>query len=260
MIKFLSLGGDSLSKTDIRGLKIDNITMSEAVLMTENALEKGKKTVVFTPNAEIAQACSEDESIMKIISSADILLPDGAGILKAAKILGTPLREKVAGVDYGENVARMCAEKGYSLFILGGKPTVAEKAAENLRGRYPGLKIAGCRDGYFDKSPEGSEAVVNEINTAKADVLYVCLGFPAQEKWAMENTARLSPLVIACLGGSVDIYAGTAKRAPKLFISLHLEWLWRLIKQPSRIGRMMALPKYIIETKKYKRRKQKNSV
>ena len=260
MIKFLSLGGDSLSKTDIRGLKIDNITMSEAVLMTENALEKGKKTVVFTPNAEIAQACSEDESIMKIISSADILLPDGAGILKAAKILGTPLREKVAGVDYGENVARMCAEKGYSLFILGGKPTVAEKAAEHLRGRYPGLKIAGCRDGYFDKSPEGSEAVVNEINAAKADVLYVCLGFPAQEKWAMENTARLSPLVIACLGGSVDIYAGTAKRAPKLFISLHLEWLWRLIKQPSRIGRMMALPKYIIETKKYKRRKQKNSV
>ena len=259
MIKFLSLGGDSLPKTDIRGLKIDNITMSEAVLMTENALENGKKTVVFTPNAEIAQACAEDENIMKTVSFADILLPDGAGILKAAKILGTPLREKVAGVDCGENVARMCAEKGYSLFVLGGKPTVAEKAAENLRGRYPGLKIAGCRDGYFDKSEDGSKPVIDEINASGADVLYVCLGFPAQEKWAMENTARLSPLVIACLGGSVDIYAGAAKRAPKLFISLRLEWLWRLIKQPSRIKRMMALPKYIIGVKKYKRKNKKNN-
>ncbi len=259
MIKFLSLGGDSLSKTDIRGLKIDNITMSEAVLMTENALENGKKTVVFTPNAEIAQACAEDENIMKTVSFADILLPDGAGILKAAKILGTPLREKVAGVDYGENVARMCAEKGYSLFILGGKPTVAEKAAEKLQSKYSGLKIVGFRDGYFDKSEDGSKPVIDEINASGADVLYVCLGFPAQEKWTEENASRLSPVVIACLGGSVDIYAGTAKRAPKLFISLHLEWLWRLINQPSRIKRMMALPKYIIGVKKYKRKNKKNN-
>lgn len=248
-----------MPKTDIRGLKIDNITMAEAIEASEKVLSGGGKLTVFTPNAEIAQACAKSEETMRIVSFADMLLPDGAGVLKAAEILGTPLKKKVAGVEYGENIVRLCAEKGYSLYILGGKPGVAEKAAENLQNKYSELKIAGCRDGYFDKSFDGSESTVNAINESGADVLFVCLGFPAQEKWAYENKSRLSAKIIACLGGSVDIYAGTAKRAPKLFISLRLEWLWRLIKQPSRIGRMMALPKYISETKKYKRTLRKNS-
>lgn len=242
-----------MSKTDIRGLEIDNITMAEAIEASAKVLSVGGKMTVFTPNAEIAQACAESKETMRIVSSADMLLPDGAGVLKAAKILGTPLKEKVAGVEYGENLARLCAEKGYSLYILGGKPDVAEKAAKNLQSRYPALKIAGCRDGYFDKSHVGSEDTVNDVNASGADVLFVCFGFPAQEKWVYENSSRLSAKIIACLGGSVDIYAGTAKRAPKLFISLRLEWLWRLIKQPSRIKRMTVLPKYIIETKKYKK-------
>ena len=233
--------------------------MAEAIEASEKVLSGGGKLTVFTPNAEIAQACAESEEAMRIVSSADMLLPDGAGVLKAAKILGTPMKEKVAGVEYGENIVRLCAEKGYSLYILGGKPGVAEKAAENLQNKYSGLKIAGCRDGYFEKSFDGSESTVNAVNESGADVLFVCLGFPAQEKWTYENKSRLSAKIIACLGGSVDIYAGTAKRAPKFFISLHLEWLWRLIKQPSRIGRMMALPKYISETKKYKRTLRKNS-
>lgn len=248
-----------MPKIDIRGLKIDNITMAEAIEASEKVLSGGGKLTVFTPNAEIAQACAKSEETMRIVSSADMLLPDGAGVLKAAEILGTPLKEKVAGVEYGENIVRLCAEKGYSLYILGGKPGVAEKAAENLQNKYSELKIAGCRDGYFDKSFGGSESTVNAVNESGADVLFVCLGLPAQEKWAYENKSRLSAKIIACLGGSVDIYAGTAKRAPKLFISLRLEWLWRLIKQPSRIGRMMALPKYISETKKYKRTLRKNS-
>lgn len=242
-----------MSKTDIRGLEIDNITMEDAIEASAKVLSVGGKMTVFTPNAEIAQACAESKETMRIVSSADMLLPDGAGVLKAAKILGTPLKEKVAGVEYGENLARLCAEKGYSLYILGGKPDVAEKAAKNLQSRYPALKIAGCRDGYFDKSHVGSEDTVNAVNASGADVLFVCFGFPAQEKWVYENSSRLSAKIIACLGGSVDIYAGTAKRAPKLFISLRLEWLWRLIKQPSRIKRMTVLPKYIIETKKYKK-------
>lgn len=242
-----------MPKTDIRGLKIDNITMIEAIDISAKVLSDGGQITVFTPNAEIAQACTEDNEIMKIISSADMLLPDGAGVLKAASILGTPLKEKVAGVEYGENIARLCAEKGYSLYILGGKPKVAEKAAVNLHKKYDRLKIAGTHDGYFDKSYEGSKAVIEEINTSGADVLFVCFGFPAQEKWTCENRSCISAKIIACLGGSVDIYAGTVRRAPKLFISLRLEWLWRLIKQPSRIKRMMSLPKYICETKKYKK-------
>ena len=125
-----------MPKTDIRGLKIDNITMAEAIEASEKVLSGGGKLTVFTPNAEIAQACAKSEETMRIVSSADMLLPDGAGVLKAAEILGTPLKEKVAGVEYGENIVRLCAEKGYSLYILGGKPGVAEKAAENLQNKY----------------------------------------------------------------------------------------------------------------------------
>ena len=107
--------------------------MAEAIEASEKVLSGGGKLTVFTPNAEIAQACAKSEETMRIVSSADMLLPDGAGVLKAAEILGTPLKEKVAGVEYGENIVRLCAEKGYSLYILGGKPGVAEKAAENLQ-------------------------------------------------------------------------------------------------------------------------------
>ena len=140
-------------KTDIMGLKIDNITMDEAVTRSKAALTgECVPIAVFTPNAEIAYACSKDESLMKTVNSAELVLPDGAGVVKAAKILDLPINEKVAGIEYGERLCAICADCGAGLYILGGKPGIAVQAAEKLTAEYSGLNVCGTHDGYFDKN------------------------------------------------------------------------------------------------------------
>ena len=174
------------------------------------------------------------------------MIPDGAGVVLASKIVNSPLVEKIAGVDFGIEIIKMCSEKGMSLFIMGGKPGVAQAAMKNLSVSFPTLSIAGTCDGYFEKNGSENDQVIDEINKSGADVLFVCLGSPAQEKWVYENLHRIKGAkIICCLGGSVDVYAGNVKRAPRFFIKMNLEWLYRLIKQPKRLPRMMCLPKYI---------------
>ena len=249
-----------LEKTNIRGIFFDNISFDQAVAAAENALLEKRQTVVHTPNAEIMQSCMESPDIFRIISGAEMILPDGAGIILAAKILGTPIKEKIAGVEFGEKMLEAAAKKGYRVFFLGGKPGVALTAAKKMREKYPGLDIVGTHDGYFEKSGAENDAVTDEINKSHADILYICLGSPSQEKWAYENRGKLSAALLLCLGGSLDIYAGTAKRAPKLFISLRLEWFWRLLCQPSRLPRMMKIPKFIFGTYKYKNKIRKEEI
>ena len=245
-----------MEKTDIRGIPFDNVTMDEAVSLVMERLDAGERTVVFTPNAEIAEACFEDGEIMDTVKFADVILPDGIGIVKAAKILGTPLKEKVPGVEFGEKLFGSLSDR--SFFILGGKPGVAEDAAKKMTEKH-GTNFAGTHDGYFKKEGAESDAVVNEINSSGADILVVCLGFPAQEKWIKNNFEKLSDIKLAlALGGSVDVWAERVRRAPKPFIKLGLEWLWRLIRQPSRLGRMMKLPKFYLGMKKYKKQIDKS--
>ena len=235
-----------MQKITIRGIRFDNVDMDGALLLAKGALARGSVTAVVTPNAEIAQMCIEDAALSEIINAAEIILPDGAGVVMASGILGTPLRGKVAGVEFGENVLSMAADMGKSVFFLGGRPGVADTAAEKLRTKFPALQISGTSDGYFEKSGAENDAVIDKINASDAEILFVCLGAPLQEKWLHENKMKLTHVrLAACLGGSLDIYAGTAKRAPKFFIKVHMEWIYRLIKEPKRIGRMMKLPKYI---------------
>ncbi len=245
-----------MKKINVRGLLFDNVTMSEAIALAEEKLQKSDVSVVVTPNAEIAQLCLEDTSFKKLIESAEIILPDGAGIVMAAKMLGTPLKEKVAGVDFGMELISHAEKKQYPIFLLGGKPTVAATAADHLRNQFPNLQIVGTHDGYFKRTGFENDAVIQKINASGAKILYICLGAPAQEKWIMENRTQLTSVrLAACLGGSLDIYAGTAKRAPAFFIKMRLEWFYRLLREPRRIGRMMKLPKYIIGAKKESKRK-----
>ncbi len=238
-------------KITVRGIPFDNVTMSEAILLAEAELQKNGISAVVTPNAEIAELCLEDARIHDTICHADIILPDGAGILMAADILGTPLREKVAGVEFGIELLSHAEKNGYSVFFLGGRPTVAALAAKNLKQAMPRLKIAGTHDGYFEKIGKENDDVIDKINVSGADILFVCLGAPTQEIWLMGNREKLTSVrLAACLGGSLDVYAGTAKRAPKCFIKLRLEWFYRLLREPKRLGRMMKLPRYILGAKK----------
>lgn len=254
-----------MEKVDVRGVSFDNVTKDEALSLIADRLEKGLFTAVFTPNSEIVQACVEDKSLLDTISFAHVTLPDGIGVVKAASILGTPLKEKVAGVEIGEALFKRLDSERHSFFFFGGKPaegeaiSVAEEAAEKMRLKY-GCNIAGVRHGYVQKSGEENEGTIEMINSSGADVLYVCLGFPAQEKWVAENARRLENVkLVLTLGGSLDIYAGRAKRAPSVFIKAGLEWLWRLICQPSRLIRMMKLPKFYIGTLIYKKKKRKDA-
>lgn len=248
-----------MDKIDIRGIAYDNVDENGALALAVQKLNAPGVSVVVTPNAEIAQMCIESPALMKTVRSADLILPDGAGVVLASKILHTPLREKVAGVDFGWKLAAYAADHGFGLFLLGGKPGVAEAAAEKLKTAFPALRICGTNDGYFPKEGEENDAVLQKINHSGADILYVCLGAPLQETWIMENKGAFSGIrLAACLGGSLDIYAGTAKRAPKFFIKAHMEWFYRLIKEPKRLGRMMKLPKYIAGTCRERHRKSKN--
>lgn len=241
-------------KINIRGVYFNNVTFDEAVSALITHLEGGTQCALYTPNSEIVQACLEDSSLLPIINSAEMIVPDGIGVVKAGKILSTPFcGGKVAGIEVGEELIRRLQNTAHRIYFLGGKPGVAEQAIEKLSEKYPGVSFAGCHDGYFDKEGEENAAVVSAIQSAGADVLFVCLGAPAQEKWIYQNRASLPDVkVFLGLGGSLDGYAGIVKRAPKIFIKLGLEWFYRLITDPRRFKRMLKLPKFYFGTWKYK--------
>ena len=245
-------------KINVRGVNFLNVTLDEAAKVGEEMLAGDKVCTVFTPNAEIVQLCIEQNEYYDLYNSGNMVVADGAGVVKAAKILKTPVKGKVAGVELGEKMLAFCAKSGDGAFFLGAKPGVADLAAENMTKKYPGLKVVGTNDGYFKKEGEESDAIIKKINDSGAKLVFICLGVPVQEKWISENKDKLtSARMCMCLGGSLDVYAGTVKRAPKIFIKLSCEWLYRLLKEPKRIGRMMKLPKFLIGTylEKFKKKK-----
>ncbi len=238
-------------KINIRGVNFDNITQSEAAeILAERLREDSGITAVYTPNSEIIQLCIEQNEYYELINSAEMTVPDGVGVIKAAKILGTPLKEKIPGIELGEKMIAFCAGEGIGVYLLGGKPGVAELAAEKLTEKYPGLKVCGTADGYFKKEGEESEGAIERIRESGARLAFICLGVPVQERWIHDNKEKLgaSVRVVMALGGSLDVYSGTVKRAPKFFCNAGLEWFYRLITQPWRLGRMMKLPKFLFGT------------
>jgi len=230
-----------LDRVDILGVNFDNVTMDEAVARAMELIDSGKTSIIVTPNSEIAYDCRQNEDFGRLINSADLIIPDGAGVVLASRILKKPLKQKVAGVELAEALLWKLAEKGKKLFLLGARPGVAEIAAQKMREKVPGLNICGVCDGYF----KSDEEAVSKINAADPDVIYVCLGSPKQEYWMRENALHVVPCAMLGLGGTIDIFAGEAKRAPAVFVKLNLEWFYRLLRQPSRLGRMLRLPRYL---------------
>ncbi len=248
-------------KINIRGVYFDNVDKREALALAKELITRDGLDAVYTPNSEIVQMCIDDNSLFEIINSAALIIPDGIGVVYASKVLGTPLKEKVAGIELAQNILEYLAQSGESVYLFGsspakdGIPAVCDAAAEKLCEKYPGLKIAGTHDGYF--SEEQTDEIISRINESGAKVLFVCLGAPKQEKWIYTNREKLSVSLALGLGGSLDVFAGTVKRAPDFFVKANLEWFYRLIKQPSRIGRMMNLPKFLFGTIITKNKKSK---
>ncbi len=233
-------------KTDVLGVHYDNLTMEEAVQRGRSILEGKKTCYCVTPNAEMAYEALHDEAFRKLLNGAELVLPDGAGVVLGAKILKTPLKQKVAGIEFAQNMLPVMEALGSKLFLLGSKPGVAELAAEKMLKKHPKLIICGIADGYFKDEAE----IVEKINRSEADALYVCLGAPKQEYFMYSHRKELRVKLMCGLGGTLDGIAGTVKRAPKWMIRLQLEWLYRLIKEPRRFKRMLRLPKFILAAMK----------
>lgn len=241
-----------METVNILGVHVNKYTMQEAVAKASEMIETDGLSMIFTPNSEIILYASNNPEFTDVINSADMVIPDGIGVVYGAKILKNPIKERVAGYDLVCNLFPIMAEKGQSVYLLGAKPGVAEKAAETLLEKHPGLVIAGTHDGYFKDDKE----VIADINKCAPDFLMVCLGFPKQENWIYNNREKLNAKLAIGAGGCLDVFAGTVQRAPEFYCKHGIEWLYRLVKQPSRFVRMLALPKFglkvLFKGRKYK--------
>lgn len=229
---------------DILGVPVDSITMGEAVAKIGSFMEESGVHAVFTPNAEIMMAAQRDPELKEILSNADMLTADGAGVVLASKLLARSVPEKVSGIDLVREIFKAYASKGLRLFLFGAVPGVAEEAAENIKAANPGIIIAGCRNGFF--TPDQESAIVNEINSSNADLLLVALGAPKQEKWIARNRNALNVKVCIGVGGAMNVLSGRIQLSPDFFRRNGLEWLHRLYKEPRRAKRMMDLPRFMI--------------
>ena len=229
-------------KVNILGVYVDMVNITQAADKIMEFLDSDGLHKVYTPNSEIIMAAYKDSDFKELLNGADLLTADGRGVVYASRILKKPISERAAGYDIACEVLERIKDTEHSVYLFGGKPGVAEAAEENLKKRYPGIKVAGRHDGYF--KPEDETGIVEDINNSGADLLFVCLGAPKQEQWIARNENALNVRAAMGIGGSLDVFAGTALRAPKFFCDHGLEWFYRLMKQPSRAGRMLALPKF----------------
>ena len=228
-----------METVNILGVHVNKYTMQEAVRKASSLMETEELSMIFTPNSEIILYASNNPEFAEVLNKGDMVIPDGIGVVYGAKILKNPIKERVAGYDLVCNLLPVMAEKGQSVYLLGAKPGVAEKAAETLLEKHPGLVIAGTHDGYFKDDDE----VIADINKCAPDFLMVCLGFPKQENWIYNNREKLNAKLAIGAGGCLDVFAGTVQRAPDFYCEHGIEWLYRLVKQPTRFVRMLSLPK-----------------
>jgi N-acetylglucosaminyldiphosphoundecaprenol N-acetyl-beta-D-mannosaminyltransferase len=230
-----------LEKTvDFAGIKVDNLTRSEAMERVRFFLSSPGPHLIFTPNPEMIVASQDDAQFKNIINAADLKVPDGISMVVVSRILGRPLKERVAGIDLMLQIAALSGREGHRIFLLGSAPGVAEAAARNLAAQYK-ANIVGIENGYFGDDL----GVVKKIREARPDILFVGLGAGRQERWLNHHLKDLNIKLGMCIGGSLDVISGKKKRAPRWIQALYIEWLYRLITEPGRWKRQLALPKFL---------------
>ena len=234
------------------GVLFDNLTLAEAVDAGERLAAGPGFAYVVTPNPEIVNLARQREDYRQVLNGAGLVLPDGIGVIHAAKILGTPLQERVPGIDFASGLLTRLAQTGGRLFLLGAKPGVAEAAGEKILERYPDIVLCGTQDGYF----KDEQSVLLKVAAAQPDLLFVCLGAPKQEKWMARWGKHTGARLAIGLGGCLDVFAGNVKRAPEAWQKAGMEWAYRLVTQPQRAGRMAKLPLVLVKAAGAKVRKK----
>ena len=241
---------------NILGVPFNNMSPVETVELLNVYLNGDTKAAVYTPNPEMVMTALKDPEFMEVLNTSAVNIPDGIGIVYASRFTENRIEERVPGCDTVLALFDKMRNTKKTAYFFGGAPGVAEKAKEEMEKRFKGLTVVGTADGYFDEEKE--QLIIADINEKKPDLLLVGIGFPKQEKWIAKHLDGLDVKVAIGVGGSLDVFSGTVKRAPKVFIKLNLEWFYRLLCQPSRIGRMMQLPAFMVEVIKdrYFKRKE----
>lgn len=245
-------------RVNILDVCFDKVTMKEAVDTVIRYIDENEKHTILTANPEIVMKAHHDKEFCKLMNQGDLVVADGIGIIIASKIIKKYLPERVAGYDLIQNIFKKIMTMDKTVYLFGAAPKVAEKAAELMMIKYPGLKIIGSHDGYFDNEEE--KLIIKEINELKPDLLLVGLGAPKQEDWWFSHKDELNVKVCIGVGGSFDVMSGKFKRAPKIFIRFGLEWFHRLITQPTRFKRMIKLPLFLLEVLKTKKQYMKEGM
>ncbi|MEW6331325.1 MAG: WecB/TagA/CpsF family glycosyltransferase [Pseudomonadota bacterium] len=231
-------------RIEILGVPVDVVNMSRALDTVDAMLrERSRRNAVIAVNPEKVMRAMVDGQLLAQIRSASLLIPDGIGVVFAARLLGLGRMERVPGSELMPALCGLAARKGYGIFMLGASPEVNQCAARKIQETYPGIRLAGRRDGFF--RPEEIDGVIDQINASGADILFLALGSPRQEIWMQSHLPRLNVGVCQGVGGTFDVICGKVRRAPVIMRRLHLEWLYRLMLQPGRFLRQTSLPRFV---------------
>lgn len=229
----------------IYGVPVSKLNMKETVSYLVTVVASRKPHQIITANPIMVMSALENPAYMDIMTSAELVVPDGTGVVWAAERVGNPVKERVAGFDLLHELLKTGESYGWRVYLLGSTEEVIRETARRLQMQYPGIVIAGFRDGFF--RPDADEQVVSEIVSAKPDILFVARGADSQEPWIAKYKLQLAVPIMMGVGGSFDVISGKSRRAPILFQKLRMEWFYRLLKEPTRYRRMLALPKFALK-------------
>ena len=219
-----------------------HIDQKDFVTLLDKHVEEKQKAFVITANPEVVMKAKDEPGFNTIVNQATYVVADGIGVVKAAKLLNQPLPGRVTGFDTMMKLLDVSNRKQYKIYLLGAKKGTLHKAIDKIKADYPNIDIVGSHDGYFDWE---QNSIAEEIKRTKPDLVFVALGVPKQEKWIAEHFQHFEHGIFMGVGGSFDVLAGEVKRAPETWQKLNLEWLYRLLKQPTRFRRMLALPRFV---------------
>ena len=236
-------------KHQIFGLEIDNLTLKEACDKVEALIQEGGTHHIVTANPEILYASLTNKALYQTIQKASLVTADGNGILLAGKILKTPFKERVTGIDLAEALIQTSEKTGHRIYFLGGKVGISQKAREKMQKRYPNAKIVGDYHGYFK---DDVASVLADLKEKKPDILLVAMGSPYQENFIKAYQEELQLPIAIGVGGTLDVFSGEVKRAPKWIQKLKLEWAYRILGDPKRWRRALVLPKFVLAVIKSK--------
>ncbi|MDN6029118.1 MAG: WecB/TagA/CpsF family glycosyltransferase [Lactobacillus sp.] len=236
-----------MKKVNVLGVNFDNLTTNQFKSVFQARLAEHESTFIVTGNPEIVMAAQENPEYLKILQEqADYITPDGIGIIKASQWLKQPLQERVTGYDLFTWFMRLAAKKQLRVYLIGARLSVIREVQAKIEREYRGIQLVGAEDGYFK---DDLDLVARRIKKTKPDLVFAALGFPRQDQLIARLRQLETPAVMMGVGGSFDVFSGTVKRAPEIFQRLRVEWLYRLLTNPTRLGRMLVLPKFVVRVK-----------